>query len=136
MLNKKVRYFLSEAFKIAQKSTYGKKYGALLVHKGKIISKGYNSYKKGAFTSGKKTMHAEIDAITQLYYHSKLSLEERRRLSGVDLYVVKCSNTYQGFEDCLLCHDCHIKVSKLIKEGFIKNVFLSTTHKFQSLQNL
>ena len=122
--------YLLTAYNIAQKSTYPKKYGAVLVYQNKIISTGFNSYKKGAFTSGKKTLHAEIDAILQLQYNSKMSLEKRRQLRGVNLYVVKCSNMYNGFENCQLCHDCQIKIKKLMKLKFINKVFLSSETVF------
>lgn len=37
-----MEYFTAEAVKEALKSPMSKKYGAVLIHKGKIISRGYN----------------------------------------------------------------------------------------------
>jgi hypothetical protein len=41
-LSNKINYYIDEAVKEARKSPMINKYGALLIHRGKIISRGYN----------------------------------------------------------------------------------------------
>ncbi|AYV81592.1 MAG: hypothetical protein Harvfovirus43_14 [Harvfovirus sp.] len=40
-------YFIESAIAQALKSPMDKKYGAVLIHRGKIISSGFNKYRRG-----------------------------------------------------------------------------------------
>lgn len=40
-----MNYFQLEAYKEALKSPMNKKYGAVLIHRGRIVSRGHNSYR-------------------------------------------------------------------------------------------
>ena len=128
-LSQKQFKILRELYKESEKSPHPHKYAALVLSKNQIISRGHNDYKSGAFTSGPKTMHAEIAALTNLGYHSKISLKTRRTLKNLVLIVGRRSTHFKGFEDCKPCRDCQKKIQKMINSGKIsKAMFLSEQH--------
>ena len=113
---KKLRYF-----KMAKEvSKFGKdkdhKLGCILVHKGKVISKGYNSYKtSSAVYNPFKTLHAETHALLQV----------KGDISGAVLYIhreIACGQLALS-KPCYFCH-------KMIKERGIKKVYYTDNQKY------
>lgn len=73
MLDKKARYYLDKATKLAEKGTYRRaRHGAIIVKNGRIIARGINKLRTSAKIIGQEqfnrngTLHAEISAMRQV----------------------------------------------------------------------
>lgn len=126
VLSKKNFEYFYEAYKVSLQSNCEFRYGVSLVYRNKIIATGCNNYRKG-LGRGRRTMHAEIYALNNLRHDRKISPDEKRRFNNIDMYIVKRnSNQAKELNECKSCHDCQIKIDKLKKVGYIKNVFYCT----------
>lgn len=127
MIEKKFSFRISQYFElcaqVAQKSPMEWKYGCVIVRKGRIISQGYNHYRLTPF-SGPMTTHAEIDALNKL--------KNKNLLNNATMYIIRINNKISGPKKnySILsgkpCHDCIVKLTKLIKRFGLKKIIYST----------
>lgn len=106
------RLFIDEAYNQALKSDMNFNHGAIIIHRGKIVGKGYNTYIDSNY---KRSIHAEEKAITDSL--KKISGSE---LKKCELVIIRINN--QG--KCLDSKPC-INCSKMIQRYSIKKVFYS-----------
>jgi len=122
MINKKHQLFLQEAGEIALKSNMQQKHGAVVVYKNKILATGYNE--RCDHMSENFSIHAEIAAISKLFYNKKL-------LESCDIYVVRVAGA--EYDNCLKnskpCKSC----SNFIKKHNLRNIYYSTNYKYEEL---
>jgi len=118
-INKKHQLFLQKAGEIALKSNMQQKHGAVVVYKNNIISFGYNE--RCDYLSEKFSIHAEISAISKLFYNKKL-------LELCDIYVVRVASS--TFDNCLKnskpCKSC----TNFINKYNLKNIYYSTNNYY------
>lgn len=108
------RLFFDEAYKQALKSDMNFNHGSIVVYRGKIIGKGYNTY-INSNCYDKASLHAEVSAINDAL--KKISTEE---LKKCELIVIRVNNT----GECLNSKPC-CNCSKYINKFSIKRVFHS-----------
>ncbi len=97
-------------------------YVAIILKRGKIISVGYNSYRKKPFHSY-YSIHAEIDALN--------NCSDKSQLSGADMYTIhlnrdKVHFPHLRFRSAAPCHDCQVKLKKAIDKYGLRKVFYTT----------
>jgi len=115
----KHKYYLNMAAKAATKSDMNHKHGAIIVYKKKIVAIGCNYYK------GEYSIHAEIDAISQLKGKEKSVLPES------ELYVVrigpeKLSDHLKYSKPCYNCQNYILKKC-------IKRTYYSTNYNYDTI---
>jgi len=112
-------YFINEAVKEAKMSPIKYQYGALLVHRDKIISRGHNhmknvdisSKKLDGYINNKYSIHAEQHAINQCSY--------KHLFPKCKLILVKLINSN---DNCLkICCPCNL-CDKILKRNKIKKI--------------
>ena len=106
------RLFIDEAYNQARKSDMNFNHGAIVIHRGKIVGKGYNTYINSNY---KRSIHAEEDAI----YNSLKKVKEED-LKKCELVIIRINNNGECL-DSKPCSNC----SKLINRYSIKKVFYS-----------
>ncbi len=108
------RLFFDEAFKQALKSDMNFNHGCIVVHRGKIIGKGYNTY-INSNCYDKASLHAEVRAIDDAL--TKVSACELKRCELVVIRVNKVGKCLNSKP----CHNCTSYINKFC----IKKVFHS-----------
>ena len=108
------RLFLNEAFNLAQKSDMNFNHGCVVVYRGRIIGRGYNTYIDSNFNQ--VSIHAEVSAIDDAL--KRVSAEE---LKKCELIVIRINKTA---EYCLPSKPC-CNCSRYINKFKIKKVFHS-----------
>lgn len=114
---KKHEEYITIAYHLALKSNLNHKHGCVIVHKGKIISNGWNSC-----TIGKDkifSIHAEVSAISKI----KRFRNQNKILENSTLYVVRIGNDTcnQTFKLSKPCNNC----SNFIQKMGIKKIYYS-----------
>lgn len=74
------RLFLDEAFNQALKSDMNFNHGCVVIYRGKIIGKGYNTYINSNCYDNKASLHAEVSAINDAL--KKISAEELKNANS------------------------------------------------------
>lgn len=106
------RLFIDEAYNQARKSIMNCNHGAVVIHRGKIVGRGYNTYIDSNY---KRSIHAEEKAISE-----SLKRLSESDLKKCELIIIRINN--QGeYLDSKPCANC----SKLIQRYSIKKVFYS-----------
>ena len=108
------RLFIDEAYNQALKSDMNFNHGAVVIHRGKIIGKGYNTYINSNYNI-KNSVHAEVSAI-----NDALKNIRETELKHCILIIIRINN--QG--ECLNSKPC-INCEKIIKKFSLKKVFYS-----------
>jgi len=107
------RLFLNEAFNLAQKSDMNFNHGCVVVHRGRIIGRGYNTYVN---SNCNQSIHAEVSAIDDAL--KRVSASE---LEKCELIVIRINKTAEYFLPSKPCCNC----SRYINKFKIKRVFHS-----------
>ncbi len=108
------RLFLDEAINQATKSDMNFNHGCVIIYRGKIIGKGYNTY-INSNCYDKVSLHAEVSAIDDAL--KKISAQE---LKKCELIVIRI-NTLGECVNSKPCANC----TKYINKFCIKKVFHS-----------
>ena len=128
MVSRKHENILQLARIEAEKSPCLHKHGCVACINGKIISRGYNSYRTWSnddFCTHDSSCHAEIHALRDMWlrYKQQLSPSKLNKLfKKVTIYVVRI--TTSGFMNSAPCLDCTVK----LKELNIKNIIYSNDY--------
>lgn len=122
--------FASIASLEAQKSNVPKKHGCIAVLGGKIIAKGYNSYRtysKDGFITNCCSCHAEIDVLRKC---SKIN-----KINNINLYIVRISDIGE-FRDSTPCNTCISTMKKMKIKYIIYSIFNNLVKcKLENLYN-
>lgn len=106
------------AMQVAENSPLYQKHGAVIVGRGgKVIATGFNNHRIGHHSSCFST-HAEINALNKC---------DRTMLEGARMYVVRLNR--QNAEvprNSKPCHDCEIRIKKMIRDYGLEKVFYTT----------
>lgn len=117
-LNKK--FYMEQAVHEAGKSPFkGQKHGCVIVVGGRIIGRGYNSY-KGINHSSNRSTHAEMAALK--------SVRDKDQLKGADLYVVRIRYDKEKklvVRNSKPCDKCFPKLLKCMRNYGLRNVYYS-----------
>lgn len=108
------RLFLDEVYNQALKSEMSFNHGSVVIHRGKIVGKGYNTY-INSNCHEKASLHAEVSAINDAL--KKINPEE---LKKCELIVIRV-NKLGEFLNSKPCCNC----SNYINKFSIKRVFHS-----------
>tara|TARA_B100000575_G_scaffold269966_1_gene250080 strand:+ start:92 stop:427 length:336 start_codon:yes stop_codon:yes gene_type:complete len=108
------RLFLDEAFNQALKSDMNFNHGCVVIYRGKIIGKGYNTY-INSNCYDKASLHAEVSAINDAL--KKISAEELKKCK---LIVIRI-NKFGEHLNSKPCYNC----TNYINKFRIKKVFHS-----------
>ncbi len=114
-ISNKHRKFIFTASKIASKSNLNNKHGCVIVHRGKILSTGYNCCHYNNHNI--HTRHAEFDCISKI---KKIRNKNKILLSECSLYVVRI-NDENNLKNSKPCNKCF---EYIIKSG-IKKIYYS-----------
>jgi deoxycytidylate deaminase len=106
-------FFIESAIDIATRSDMRQKHGAVIVHRNKIIARGYNQ--KDNFCE-KTSLHAEVAAILDM----KKGRDYPRNF--VTMYVIRIGTENGGTKHSRPCVNCE---KSIIKSG-IKRVYFSS----------
>ena len=107
------RLFFDEAYSQALKSNMNSNHGAVLIYRGKIIGRGYNTYNSNF--NEKSSLHAEISAINSAL--RKISINDLKKCELVIIRVNKLG-------ECLNSKPC-CNCERAICNYNIKRVFYS-----------
>lgn len=121
-------HFVKEAVEIAKKSPMRSKFGAILVHRNKIVSRGYNTYKtkissknkEDEYVSHKYTIHAEHMCI------EKCNKKFFRNSVMILVKIGSTNNENINFLNCESCEQCR----RLINKQNIPKVVLFMDNNF------
>tara|TARA_B100000902_G_scaffold321127_1_gene313969 strand:- start:49 stop:381 length:333 start_codon:yes stop_codon:yes gene_type:complete len=108
------RLFFQEAYNQALKSEMNFNHGAVLIHRGKIIGRGYNTY-YNTNSNEKRSLHAEVSAI--LDGLKRIKAEDLKRC---ELVIIRVNS--QG--KCVNSKPCQNCTNFIIKHS-IKKVYYS-----------
>lgn len=108
------RLFIEEAYNQAFKSDMNFTHGAIIIYRGKILSKGFNTYINSNY-SEKTSLHAEVSAI-----NNALKKVHASELKKCELVIIRVNR--EG--ECLNSKPC-CNCSKIINRFAIKKVFHS-----------
>ena len=100
---------------LAKKSQMNHQHGCVIVHKGKIISTGYNKPLKPGYS-----IHAEADAIAKAK-----KILPTCEMKNCKLYVVRIGNNAMPLKYSKPCDNC----CKIIMKSKIGKVFYSTSYQ-------
>ncbi len=114
-ISNKHKDFIFTASKLAQKSSHTHKHGCVIVHKGRIISTGYNCSELG--NQCIYTKHAEFNTISKL---KRLRKKNKLLFNECTLYVVRITDD-ENFRNSKPCNNCF---EYIIKSG-IKKIYYS-----------
>lgn len=122
--NRIQKKFLDIAGKIALNSSMLHKHGALIVHKNKIVSYGFN-YRCDTLSKN-YSIHAEICAIN--------NMKNKSIFNECDMYVVRiASDTYNNIlKYSKPCENC----KKIINKYNIRKIYYSTNYEYDDLLNI
>lgn len=110
------RLFIEEAEISALKSDMNFNHGAVLIHRGKIISTGYNYYHEYKFNSNyRESVHAEVSAI-----NNALKKIHASELKKCELVIIRVNRQGEHLNSKPCCH-----CEKFINKFNIKKVFHS-----------
>ena len=119
--NKRKKYYIQQAIKEALKSSQRCKHGCVVVHKNKVISRGYN--KAMGSKKGLKTYHAEFIAL------KNLNKQNTRSFTRMSMYVVRVfkQRNNHDYSLCLSrpCLKCTKMLNRKKNRTKIKQVFYS-----------
>lgn len=112
----KISRYMSQAKKMADKSTFEYRHGAVLVKGGSILNRSYNKNNRCSFgqrfrkkQEGCATIHAELGAILGL---------DRTITEGSTLYVARIGRTgdFKLSKPCPMCHEAmkYVGVKKVV----------------------
>tara|TARA_B100000287_G_scaffold411946_1_gene441888 strand:- start:68 stop:403 length:336 start_codon:yes stop_codon:yes gene_type:complete len=108
------RLFIDEAFNQAMKSDMNFNHGCVIVYRGKIVGKGYNTY-INSNCNDKLSLHAEVSAIKDAL--KKISANELKKCDLIVIRINKIGN-YLNSKPCSNC-------TNYINKFCIKKVFYS-----------
>lgn len=110
------RLFITEAENCAIKSDMNFNHGAVIIHRGKILSSGYNYYHEhGVNSNYKESVHAEVSAINNAL--KKIHVNE---LKKCELIIIRVNRHGKHLNSKPCCH-----CEKFINRFNIKRVFHS-----------
>jgi cytidine deaminase len=110
------RLFIEEAEISALKSDMNFNHGAVLIYRGKILSKGYNYYHEPKYNSNyKESVHAEVSAINNAL--KKVHISE---LKKCELVIIRINRHGDHLNSKPCCH-----CQNFINKFNIKKVFHS-----------
>ena len=110
------RLFIEEAEISALKSDMNFNHGAVLIYRGKIISRGYNYYHEHKHNSNyKESVHAEVSAINNAL--KKIHISE---LKKCELVIIRINKQGEHLNSKPCCH-----CQNFINKFNIKKVFYS-----------
>jgi len=108
------RLFLDEAFNQALKSDMNFNHGSVVIYRGKIIGKGYNTY-INSNCKDKSSLHAEVSAI-----NDALKKISACKLKKCELVIIRINKMGEQVNS-LPCSKCQNYINKFC----IKRVFYS-----------
>jgi len=108
------RLFLDEAYNQAMKSEMNFNHGSVVIHRGKIIGRGYNTYINSNYKD-KTSMHAEVSAI-----NDALKKVDASDLKKCELVIIRVNKTGERLNSKPCCN-CEYYINKFC----IKRVFHS-----------
>lgn len=106
------RLFLNEAYNQALKSDMNFTHGAVVVFRGKIVGRGFNSYCNDKYN---RSIHAEVSAI-----HSALDKIDKCQLCHCELVIIRVTKG-GNFANSFPCANCQ----KVISNFNLKKVYYS-----------
>ena len=110
------RLFIEEAEISALKSDMNFNHGAVLIHRGKILSTGYNYYHDYKFNSNyRESVHAEVSAI-----NNALKKIHASELKKCELVIIRVNKQGEHLNSKPCCH-----CERIINKFNIKKVFHS-----------
>lgn len=109
------RLFMDEAYTQALKSDMNFNHGAVIVHRGKILSRGYNYYHNNFNSNYKESVHAEVSAI-----NNALKKIHASELKKCELVIIRVNRQGECLNSKPCCH-----CEQFIKKFNIKKVFYS-----------
>ena len=94
------RLFFDEVYSQALKSDMNSNHGAIMIYRGKIIGKGYNTYNtyNNSNCKEKASLHAEISAINSAL--KKISINELKKCELVIIRVNKTGECINSMPCC------------------------------------
>lgn len=124
MVSKSISYeryleFVELAAGHAMKSPLKWKYACIIINGNKIVSIGYNSYKK-TLVSGLYSTHAEIDALNKC--------KNKKDLKGAIMIVVRVNISKElpyKYLTATPCKECERKINKCMKEYGISKCYFT-----------
>jgi tRNA(Arg) A34 adenosine deaminase TadA len=133
MTSNKSLKFINIAAEEAHKSKILQKHGCVIVASGKLISKGFNSYRnksKDGFLNNFCTSHAEISAIRNFYKYKKYNIKNNRNknIKNCTIYIVRINNNGKLCSSAP-CINCFNIISKM---GIKKIVYSDSNGKIKS----
>ena len=110
------RLFINEAYNQALKSDMNFNHGAVLIHRGKIVGKGFNKYINSNYDCKQKiSLHAEVSAINDAL--KKMNVSE---LKNCELIIIRVNNSGM----CVNSKPC-CNCQKFINQFSIRRVYYS-----------
>ena len=107
------RLFYETAYEQAIKSDMNFNHGAIVIYRGKIVGKGYNTYIND---NNKYSIHAEVSAI-----NSALKIVKRKDLANCELIIIRVNKNGES-SNSYPCKECR----KFINFNNIKKVYYSS----------
>jgi tRNA(Arg) A34 adenosine deaminase TadA len=111
------RLFINEAYNQAYKSDMNFNHGALIIYRGKIVGKGFNTYINSNYDCKQKvSLHAEVSAINDAL--KKMHVND---LKNCELIIIRVNNS----GSCLNSKPC-CNCQKFINKLAIRRVYYSS----------
>jgi tRNA(Arg) A34 adenosine deaminase TadA len=111
------RLFVNEAYNQAMKSDMNFNHGALIIYRGKIVGKGFNTYINSNYNCKQKiSLHAEVSAINDAL--KKMHVND---LKNCELIIIRVNNAGL-FVNSKPCCNCQ----KFINQFPIRRVYYSS----------
>ena len=134
--NRKQQIFNS-SLKIAEKSDIMFQHGCVATCGGKIIARGYNTYKnytkRDNFLKNTCTCHAEVNVLRQIYHRSKKRNNDRK-MRRVVLYISRAGTKDNHVNNSAPCHRCMEVINKLNVKQIIfyldKEFYIMKPHEY------
>ena len=102
------RLFINEAYNQALKSDMNFNHGAVLIYRGKIVGKGFNTYINSNYNCKQKiSLHAEVSAINDAL--KKMHVSE---LKNCELIIIRINNSGM-FVNSKPCCNCYAFINRL-----------------------
>jgi len=115
-------FYFSLASFVAHKSDCRTKHGAVVVHRGRVVSTGYNhehGFDRHASTylNNHISCHAECDALR--------NCPNKQFLRGADLYIVRINLNSDGLLNSEPCRNCKMVIENYMRRFGLRNVYYS-----------
>ena len=97
------RLFIDEAYNQAMKSDMNFNHGAVLIYRGKIVGRGFNTYINSNYNCTQKiSLHAEVSAVNDAL--KKMHVSE---LKNCELIIIRVNNSGMcaNSKPCCKCQD-------------------------------